>query len=62
MACSGDMYSGVPKIIPVRVSLRLPSLDPEMSFICAMPKSTIFTSSRPSSVRTRKTFSGFKSR
>ena len=53
IACSGDMYSGVPTVMPSDVSPFCP-----LSAALAMPKSATFT--RPAFVISA--FSGFRSR
>ena len=55
IACSGDMYGGVPIVVPVAVTNAPVSAE---SVAFAIPKSAIFTPPAPVTMR----FSGFRSR
>ena len=61
-ACSGERYSGVPKITPAWVSASRPGPPFWGSVTLAMPKSRIFTTSVWPSRSINMTFSGLRSR
>ncbi len=57
--CSGDMYAGVPMVVPLRVVVAVAPASSLMSF--ASPKSLTF-GTRPRSVMAHRMFAGLRSR